>query len=763
MSKAMQLELDPVRTHMPGMSPLFRLASQASAVARLVADTPLKTFRAGWYVFDARFAPGEDIATQLVIDYGEGYAWLERLTPRYPDAGGKLRGILAIKREPRDLGLLVGPNGQVPSLAYARLQPVGRLRALVAMLRGIHAAERRAGNAAAFRALRAFMRTTLQQGRKAAAGELVERYEATSRVIANDYPAWIAAREAASRGPSPLGIGAPPVFSLSMILDAGTVAAKRSIQSLQAQSWQAWQLCIAHDRAMTPVQSAQLNLLASMDARIVMAPFDGGTEQSGWLSALGSSTGGYCARLVCGDVLAANALQDMAGALSQHPDAGFLYSDHDIVDATGRRHDPSFKQDWSPDVVCQRDVMLQLAVIKRSLALRMGREAGGDPFDVALRACDEAGADHVVHVPRVLYHRMQRAPRPGTDAQALQALQAHLSRLNQRGHAALVAPGMYRIAYPLPQPAPRVEVLLPTRDQRKLLMRCMEGLLDRTDYPDLHVRIIDNDSREPETLRLIAELAKDPRVSVTHAPGAFNFSRIINQAARESKAPVLCLLNDDVVPIEPAWLREMVSHALRPEIGAVGAFLKFPDGSVQHAGVVTGVGGVAGHVHYRLHRDAVASCPQLAIVRNYSAVTAACMVVSRDRFALVGGFDEGLPVCYNDVDFCLRLRAQGYFNAWTPFAVLSHHESASRGADDTPLKRARHQREFVRMLARWGDRLNRDPAYNANLSLHGEPFNLAHSPRPTDDVRPVYPQQLQEGSADTLSNRASMGRARHTN
>ena len=301
--------------------------------------------------------------------------------------------------------------------------------------------------------------------------------------------------------------------------------------------------------------------------------------------------------------------------------------------------------------------------------------------------------------------------------------------------------GIYRVAYPLPDPAPLVDVLVPTRDQRKLLARCMEGLLERTRYPNLRVRIIDNDSRDPGTLELLEQLAPDPRVTVRRAPGAFNFSRIINQAARESDAQVLCILNDDVLVLEPGWLEEMVSHALRPGIGAVGAMLRFPDGSLQHGGVVTGVGGVAGHVHYRLPRDEVATCPELTTVRNYTAVTAACMVVTRERFLQVGGFDEGLPVCYNDVDFCLRLRAQGYFNAWTPFAELAHHESATRGPDDTPLKRARHQREFARMLARWGDRLNRDPAYNPNLSLYGEPFELAHSPRSCSDLRPAYPSQ----------------------
>jgi len=735
--------------HAPAMSPLFRLASQASAVARLVAEQPMRGFKSGWYLFDAAFAPGEKDATQLVVDYGEGFAWLERLSPRYPDSAGVLRSVVAIKREPRNFGLLAGRDGRVPSLMAAGLQPIGRARALLEMLRAIHLSAPRDRFSAVGSATWAFLRMLVRRGRKAAATELVERYEAASRSRANDYPAWLASNGVAGSGRSqpvaqnPLALR--PMFSLLMPFDEiHSGHARRSLQSVREQSWPAWQLCVAHASSTAPVVLEELQALAAADPRIVLVPVDGNASSNPWLAALSAATGGYCARLTWGDRLAPHALRDMADALVQHPSAGFLYSDHDAIDETGHRRDPEFKQDWSPDLACRREAMLQLAVIERSLLLGMGAHAGGDPYDVVLRACDACGADRIVHVPRVLYHRRQRAQHRADDVAGVRALQAHLARLGHGGQVSVVANGVYRVAYPVPDPAPLVEVLVPTRDQRKLLAHCMEGLLNRTDYPNLRVRIIDNDSRDPQVLALLAQLATDPRVTVRHAPGAFNFSRIINQAARESDAQILCVLNDDVLVLEPGWLREMVSHALRPDIGAVGAMLRFPDGSVQHAGVVTGVGGVAGHVHYRLHPDAIAACPQLATVRNYSAVTAACMVVARERFMRVGGFDEGLPVCYNDVDFCLRLRAQGYYNAWTPFAVLAHHESATRGSDDTPLKRARHQREFTRMLARWGDRLNRDPAYNPNLSLYGEPFELAHAPRVSNDLRPAYPSQPEQ-------------------
>ena len=746
MSASHRLQLDPALEQSPGLAPLFRLASQASAVAPLVADQPMQAFRSGWHLFDAVFADGERDATQLVVDYGEGFAWLERLSPRYPAANGKLRSVVAIKREPRAFGLLAGRNGHVPTLVAAGLQPIGRGRALLELLRGIHASAPRGKFSRAVAATGVFLRTLYRHGRKAAATALVERYEATSRG-ATDYATWLTANE---KLVAPPPVAAPqhpayraPVFSLLMVFDpAHREGARRSLQSVQGQTWTTWQMCIAHGRTLPPMALAELHALAKAEPRILLVPCDVHAPSDAWLAALSAATGGYCARLECGDQLALHALQDIASALVQQPSAGFLYSDHDLVDDAGVRSAPSFKQDWSPDVSCHRDTMLQLAMVQRDILMQMGHHAAGDPFDVALRACDASGPDRIVHVPRVLYHRSLHAPRVSADDVAgLQALQAHLARKGQDGRASVAADGVYRVAYPVPNPAPSVEVLVPTRDQRKLLARCMDGVLNRTDYPNLRVRIIDNDSRDPEVLELLARLALDPRVSLRHAPGAFNFSRIINQAARESDAQLLCVLNDDVVTLEPGWLHEMVSQALRPEIGAVGAMLQFPDGSVQHAGVVTGVGGVAGHVHYRLQAGDIAACPELATLRNYSVVTAACMVMTRERFQGVGGFDEGLPVCYNDVDICLRLRAQGYFNVWTPFAVLAHHEAATRGPDDTPLKRARHQREFARMLARWGDRLNRDPAYNPNLSLYGEPFELAHAPRATGNLVPAYPSQ----------------------
>ncbi len=753
MSETLRLTLDPMLLRTPAMSPLFRLASRASAVAKLIADRALQEITPGWYLLEASFSADEAIPTQLVVDYGEGFAWLERLSPRLPDHRGRLRSVVTIKREPRHLGLLAGPGERIPTLQSSTLHSIGRIHAGLEMMRAIHASAPHpdAKWDTTLAALASFTRTFIRKGRRAAADELVERYEASSRRAANDYGSWLASHDRLrSEEGDAIAVespGAVPHFSLLMVVEGNAPhETMHSVNSVLAQTWSGWQLCIYHDPAGPSALPAELVAVAAADPRIVLLARDAGSTADRWLTALSAAKGRYCARLGTGDRIAPHALQVMAGAIQRQPAAAFLYCDHDTIDDVGARSDPCFKPDWSPDLACQRDVLLQLAVIDRLVLLAMGRDAGGDDYEVALRACGAVGAERIVHVPQVLYHRLQQLPdadaEADADARAVLALTAHFARLGQRAHAQRVAAGMYRIVHPMPEDEPSVEVLLPTRDQRKLLARCVDGVLEQTDYANLRVRIIDNDSRDPDVVRLLEKLAKHPRVVVQHAPGAFNFSRIINRAARQAEAEVLCLLNDDVVPTDAGWLREMVSHALRPEIGAVGAFLRFPDGSVQHAGVVTGIGGVAAHVHYRMPLEASGSCPQLATVRNYSALTAACMVVTRDKFEQVQGFDETLPVCYNDVDFCLRLRMEGYFNTWTPFASLLHHESASRGPDDTPLKRARHQREFARMLARWGDRLNRDPAYNPNLSLHGEPFDLAHAPRQTNQFQPAYPMRM---------------------
>jgi GT2 family glycosyltransferase len=293
-----------------------------------------------------------------------------------------------------------------------------------------------------------------------------------------------------------------------------------------------------------------------------------------------------------------------------------------------------------------------------------------------------------------------------------------------------VAGDHWQVQYPLPTRPPLVSIIIPTRDRAALLRTCVGSIFARTEYPRYEIVIVDNGSVEAATKALFAELQREDGVRVLPFDGPFNFSGLNNFAAREANGSVLCFLNNDIEVITGRWLDELVSQAVRPEIGAVGAMLYYPNATIQHAGVILGLGGVANHafLHYPHGTDGYMNRARLA--QNYSAVTAACLAVRRDTFERVGGFNErDLAVAFNDIDLCLRIRTLGLRNLWTPFAELYHHESASRGNDNAPEHQQRFVREIEYMRRVWGPVLDHDPAYNPNLALNLLGWQLAWPPR----------------------------------
>jgi GT2 family glycosyltransferase len=315
----------------------------------------------------------------------------------------------------------------------------------------------------------------------------------------------------------------------------------------------------------------------------------------------------------------------------------------------------------------------------------------------------------------------------------------------------------WRVHYPVPAPAPRVTLIIPTRNRLNVLQPCVESLLTKTAYPNFEILIVDNDSDDPATLAYLSRIsdlksqisdsapaarsdaaqenapagdAPPARVRVVRFPGEFNYSALNNFGVEHTDAPLVGLLNNDLEVIDRDWLDEMVSHALRPEIGCVGAKLYYPDDKIQHAGVILGIGGVAAHAWQTHPRGAAGQAHRNLLQQNLSAVTAACLVIRRDLYRQVGGLNaDQLKVAFNDVDFCLKVRAAGYRHLWTPYAELYHHESASRGKEDTLEKRDRFRTEVEYMRATWGDLLDHDPAYNPNLTLTINDFTLALPPR----------------------------------
>jgi GT2 family glycosyltransferase len=290
-------------------------------------------------------------------------------------------------------------------------------------------------------------------------------------------------------------------------------------------------------------------------------------------------------------------------------------------------------------------------------------------------------------------------------------------------------PTTYRVRWPVPDPAPLVTLIIPTRDGRALLQQCIESL-KKTSYHPFEILVVDNQSRDRDALHYFDELESRGIGRVLKYDRPFNYSAINNFAVQHARGSVVGLLNNDVEVIDPGWLTEMVAQAIRPQVGAVGAKLYYADGTLQHAGVVTGLGGVAGHSHKHLFRDASGYFWRVHLPQNLSAVTGACLSIRREVYLQIGGLDEeNLRVAFNDVDFCLRLEEAGYRNVWTPYAELFHHESKSRGIEDTPEKQARFKSEIDYMKARWGSRLLEDPHYSPNLTLDAENFALAWPPR----------------------------------
>jgi GT2 family glycosyltransferase len=420
-----------------------------------------------------------------------------------------------------------------------------------------------------------------------------------------------------------------------------------------------------------------------------------------------------------------------------------VYSDEDEIDVCGVRANPVFKPDWSPDLLHSVHYIGQLAVWRTELVRRLGglrpEHGGAAEYDLALRARETLQPNRIAHIPWVLYHRRRdpasaggtSAARGRSDAE-LGALRAHLEHRGPPARVREHAPGVRRVSFALPRQPPRVSVVIPTRDRVDLLRRCVAGLLGETDYPELELLLVDNASRESTTLGYLHEIGQDPRVRVLAEPGRFNYSRMNNRAARIARGSLLAFLNNDVEIVERGWLRELVGHALRPEVGAVGALLSYASGEIQHAGIILGPGGVAS-LRHRGRRDParVSYDRRPFATRNLSAVTAACMVLRRSVFDEVGGFDEtDLAVAFNDVDLCLRIGRRGYRIVWTPHSRLLHHESQSEGPHDRPERSREFQREVLVMQARWERQLRADPFYNPNLSLElGREYELASPPR----------------------------------
>ncbi len=571
----------------------------------------------------------------------------------------------------------------------------------------------------------------------------------------NDYSAWIKrydhfdASALASCRADIAAMAAPPRIAVVMpVYNANVDWLVEAIESVRNQLYPHWELCIADDASTTPEVRLALEKYAQQDARIRVIF----REKNGHISAASNSaltlvTAEWVALLDQDDLLPVHALYTVAQEIIKRPTATVFYSDEDKIDGQGARRDPYFKCDINLDLLLSHNMVCHLGVYKKQLlddvgGFREGLE-GAQDYDLALRCLDRTGIDAVAHIPHVLYHwRVHSASTAAAGAAKPYAAVAGEKALNdyfvRRGIQATAetTPSGYRARYRLPDVLPLVTAIIPTRNGLVLLKQCIDSIVNMTDYRAYEIVIVDNGSDDPATLAYLATLGAQANVRVLRDDRPFNFSMLNNTAVAIANGSIVALLNNDIEVISRDWLGEMVSLALQPGVGAVGAKLLYPDGTIQHAGVVTGVGGVAGHAHKHLPGDRHGYFSRAAVISSFSAVTAACLVVRKSTYQEVGGFDEAhLAVAFNDVDFCLRIKEAGYRNVWTPYAALFHHESATRGVEDSSEKVARFNSELFYMQARWGAALNNDPAYSPNLTLDYEDFGFAWPPRTIAPLR----------------------------
>ncbi len=513
------------------------------------------------------------------------------------------------------------------------------------------------------------------------------------------------------------------------------------IESLQSQTYPDWELCLADGSREEEVLRELSAIVAGYqknDGRVRYSTLIQNAGIAGNTNAaIKMATGDYIVLMDHDDILSPDALYEFARALNGQPDIDVLYSDEDKVDMEGKKYfEPHFKPDFNIDLLCSVNYICHLFAVKRSILERVGGLSGeydgAQDHDFILRCCEQA--QKICHVPRILYHwrchRDSTAANPESKLYAYEAgrraVEAHYRRI---GVPAVVENaqfyGLYRTRYQW-EAEPLVSIIIPNMDHVDDLSKCLNAIYKKSDYRRFEIIVVENNSTRQETFAYYRELqAVHNNLTVLTYEGEFNFSKINNFGAEAAAGEYLLLLNNDTEMIDGCCIREMLGCCMRDDVGIVGAKLLYEDGSIQHAGVVLGFGGTAGHAFIGKQRFDTGYMGRILCAQDYSAVTAACMMVKRSVFEAVGGFTEELGVAFNDIDFCLKVRAMGKLVVYNPYAELFHYESKSRGLEDSPEKVERFNREIELLLSRWRTVIeDGDIYYNRNLTLDNSDFSL---------------------------------------
>jgi GT2 family glycosyltransferase len=519
------------------------------------------------------------------------------------------------------------------------------------------------------------------------------------------------------------------------------------VESVLRQRYTNWQLILVNDFS----QCEQLDILLEQYNEhkqiTVIQRSSNGHISAASNDGLAIATGDYIALLDHDDLLHCEALNAVSLTLLANPSANILYSDEDKIDEQGSFEQAHFKPKWNPDLLYSHNYVCHLGVYKKSLiddigGFNVGVE-GSQDYDLLLRAVKQCQQQGIIHIPYVLYHwriaqgstALHAGEKSYTDDAGLKALQASFADNKGVTVEAGLLDNTYKVNWPIPAEPPLVSIIIPTNNGEALVKQCLESLFSLTSYKNFEVLLVDNQSDDLQALAYFDRLVLDKKVRLLNYDKAFNYSAINNYAVKQAQGSIVVLMNNDIEIISPDWLSEMVSQVSRKDIGCVGAKLYYPAkgsesfgkkskiGTIQHAGVITGIGGVAGHAHKYFPASHPGYFKRLKIIQNFSAVTAACLAVRKNLFEQVNGLNEKeLTIAFNDVDFCLKIQQQGYRNLWTPYAEMIHHESFSRGAEDSPEKVARFNSEISYMKETWGEQLLHDPCYNIWLTRDKEDF-----------------------------------------
>jgi GT2 family glycosyltransferase len=539
-----------------------------------------------------------------------------------------------------------------------------------------------------------------------------------------------------------------PLISILMpVYNTKLAHLERAIQSVIDQLYPYWELCISDDASTNPEVRQVLDGFAKKDSRIkVYYREKNGHIAANSNSALTLATGDYVGLLDHDDEIAEQALFWFVSEIQKQPDVAVVYCDEDKLDSDGQRRGPLFKPDWNPAMIMAQNYVCHMTMYRRSLLERVGGFRvgfeGSQDLDLLLRCADLVDASKIRHIPRVLYHWRadsgSTASEIGLEAKpyawdaGARAIQEHLDR---RAIAATVKSSIdqyYQVDYKPPSPAPKVTVIIPTALKIEFVQRCIRSVLRATTYPNVEfILTIDRHHMQSAAQKsFIDQIKADPRVRLLiYDEQPFNYPRTNNRAVAQSDAPIICFLNDDVEVITRDWLEKMVARVLLDGVGAVGSMLYYPTDAIQHAGVILGIGGVAGHQFLNMPRGNAGYYGRGILEQDLSCVTAACMVMRREVFDSINGFDERFAIAFNDVDLCIRVRQKGWRIIWTPAVEMYHHESASIGKHNAPQRQALFAHEVKLMRAMWGDVLDRDPFFNPNLSLATPYYTLAFPPR----------------------------------